>query len=245
MRWLPNIPADALVHEAEQLLESEPEHDCTMAFLTGGQGHYHAEFYSPQKRRIHFCGHGSLIAGWYVLAQVEEQADTLMFQSGYRCWDVQRSQVADLKLQFARPAPVPVAMPDFAADCLGIAPVEAAHVGTDEDYLILELDSAPRLAELRPDFRAIAAATRRAMIVTAAAAVEEQDADIVFRYFAPQYGAPEDSVSGSAAVQLAPWWAPRLGADWITARQLSADGALMQLRCHVNMVELAGRVGYG
>lgn len=243
VRWLPAVHADNLVSAARRILDDEGARDYTTAFVTGGQGHYHAEFFSPTGHRIHFCGHGSLIAGWYVLAHLEEAADTLMFQSGYRCWEVQRSNSADLKLVYARPEPVSVDMPEFAADCLGATPQAAAQVGTDEDYLILELGSAVAVQELQPDARMIAAATRRALIVTAVA--DAADTDFVFRYFAPQYGDAEDTATGSAAVQLAAYWAPRLGAAWLTARQLSAGGAVMQLRCNGQVVELASRVGYG
>ena len=47
------------------------------------------------------------------------------------------------------------------------------------------------------------------------------EVDFVSRFFAPQSGINEDSVTGSAHVTLAPYWADRLGKTVLTAKQLS------------------------
>ena len=66
----------------------------------------------------------------------------------------------------------------------------------------------------------------------------------VFRYFAPQYGSPEDAATGSAAVQLAAFWSPRLARERFTAVQLSPEGARLQLACGAESVDLMARVEY-
>ena len=87
VRWLPSVAPEDLVATARRELAEQPR-DFTTAFITGGEEHYHAEFFSPGGHRIHFCGHGSLIAGWYALTHHESAPVTLMFQSGYRCWEL-------------------------------------------------------------------------------------------------------------------------------------------------------------
>ena len=96
---------------------------------------------------------------------------------------------------------------------------------------------------LQPDHAAIAAATRRALIVTAWSP-EKSGPACVFRYFAPQYGNPEDPATGSAAVQLAAFWALRRGVTRLSAAQLSDEGAYVRLGCNAGTVDLAARVGY-
>jgi predicted PhzF superfamily epimerase YddE/YHI9 len=134
-------------------------------------------------------------------------------------------------------------VPDFAEKCLRKKPVAAATVGSANDYLILELADANAVRLAEPDIAAMTAASRRAFIVTAR--TDDTEPACVFRYFAPQYGAPEDDATGSAAVQLAAYWAPRMAATRFPARQLSAGGATMVLSCQGDTVELAAHVGYG
>ncbi|MGI9291435.1 MAG: PhzF family phenazine biosynthesis protein, partial [Gammaproteobacteria bacterium] len=79
-------------------------------------------------------------------------------------------------------------------------------------------------------------------IVTAPAATTP---GCVYRYFAPQYGTPEDPATGSAAVQLAVYW--RLRESWsaFTVAQLSTQGAMMELSSNQTSVGISARVGYG
>jgi predicted PhzF superfamily epimerase YddE/YHI9 len=48
--------------------------------------------------------------------------------------------------------------------------------------------------------------------------------DFISRFFAPDKGVPEDSVTGSAHCALTPFWAQRLGKKSLRARQVSPRG---------------------
>ena len=74
------------------------------------------------------------------------------------------------------------------------------------DYLLLFGSEAEILA-LSPDFRKLATADGRGIIVTAPGS----DVDFVSRFFAPQAGIDEDPVTGSAHTTLTPFWSARLG----------------------------------
>jgi predicted PhzF superfamily epimerase YddE/YHI9 len=134
-------------------------------------------------------------------------------------------------------------VPEFAAKVLGVSPLACAEAGGPADYLIVELPDADAVRELQPDFAGLSAATQRAVIVTAVAE-HSGHPGCVFRYFAPRYGTSEDAATGSAAVQLAAFWSPRLAGPRFQARQLSLQGAEMWLACNGNVVELTARVGY-
>jgi predicted PhzF superfamily epimerase YddE/YHI9 len=205
---------------------------------------YRVDSYSPKGAPIRFCGHGALAAGWFVLTEIEPDADELEFFSARQTWRARRGGLhgADVTLTFAAPALAEIDVPGFAQSCIGKPPVAAAESGAADDYLILELADAAGVSAAQPDADAISRHTQRALIVTAPS---DDGTACVFRYFAPQYGEPESMVTGSAAVQLAAWWAPRLRQQAFAVRQLSAAGALMQLACHDGVVELAAQVGYG
>lgn len=243
---LPDVPAELVIEAAESMLPSLEAAHHTNVFVAGGAGQYVAESYSIDGVRIRFCGHGALAAAWLVLREYEPNATRLEFANADRRWRAQRASgtAADISLTYARPAPAVCPVPAFAAEYIGVEPVAAAKVGASTDYLILELADVDAVRELQPRHEMLSRATSRAVIVTARAAFDAETG-FVFRYFAPQYGNPEDAATGSAAVQLAAFWSLRLNHDRFTALQLSAGRALMYLDCTGDKVELAARVGYG
>lgn len=238
--WLGGMNHSAVLDAATNWLTNATNRNCVSVFIAVDAGRYIVESYSLSGRRIEFCGHGALAAAFCIFEQ-HSDASPQAFRNEWRDWEAIRNAAGEsnIKLLFARPAVRAIAAPDFAAACLGHQPLAAASVGGEGDYLILELDSEAAVAKLRPDFAALCAATRRALIVTARAGT-----GIVYRYFAPQYGEPEDAATGSAAVQLAAYWQPGLP-ERFEARQLSATGARVELACVGGKVELAARVGYG
>ncbi len=213
-----------------------------LVLVSGTNGDYRAESYQADGTPIQLCGHGALAAAFAVLTELEPTAGELAFHSRRYAWRARKADTAaaDITLSFPTPAVTTCAVPDFAAAVFRSVPVAAAEVGEDDDYLVLEFASADDVRRLTPDFAALTSATRRAVIATAA----DNDA-VVFRYFAPQYGQPEDAATGSAALQLAAYWAPKLKKACFGARQLSAAGAVMQLARHKGVVELSARVAYG
>jgi len=252
VHWLPDVSPDDLRAHADAILAEHRERICTAVLVAGGDGYYVAESYTAAGNHIRFCGHGALAAAWFVLHEREPAAQSIAFMSRQQHWQASRceSATADIALLYARPAPVACPVPGFAARCLGSQPLAAAEVGVATDYLIMQMDSAATLQNLQPDLALLSAATQRALIVTAqdsrvASAAVDQHSACVFRYFAPQYGVPEDAATGSAAVQLAAYWAAHLPAGLVALRQLSPQGAVMQVQWHADTVELRARVGYG
>jgi predicted PhzF superfamily epimerase YddE/YHI9 len=113
----------------------------------------------------------------------------------------------------------------------------AAVAGGESGYWVLRWPDGFDLARLRPDLRAIARSTGRAVIATAAGG----DGDARLRYFAPQYGNDEDTVTGSACVVLADFWRDRLG-DTLTFVQQSPRGGSVRTRHLGDSVEIGGRI---
>ncbi len=238
VHWLGAADAAGMEAAAAQLFATNVC-DHAQVLLTGSAGHYSAESYTIAGTRIRFCGHGALAAAWVACTELEPAAASLDFHNADRFWQARRTGTDRITLVYSRPRPQDCAVPDFAAAALGRQPLAAATVGGPAGYLILTLPDAAAVQTLQPDVAAIVAATQCAVIATAPVGD-----GFVFRYFAPQYDTPEDPATGSAAVQLAAFWQPRLQVEKMQVRQLSHHGAAMEVACRGDTVELTARVGY-
>ena len=107
-------------------------------------------------------------------------------------------------LDFPSRPPLPCGRSEAVGAALGRPP---AALLAARDYLAV-YDRADEVASLSPDFAALAALDRFAVIATAPGS---NGVDFVSRFFAPAHGVPEDPVTGSAHCTLIPYWAERLG----------------------------------
>jgi predicted PhzF superfamily epimerase YddE/YHI9 len=104
------------------------------------------------------------------------------------------------------------------------------------DFMLV-YDTEKEVEGLKPDFGLIAKATARGIIATA----RGSQVDFVSRFFAPQFGIPEDPVTGSAHTTLTPYWAKELGKLELTALQLSKRRGALKCRLRKDRVEIAGQ----
>lgn len=65
--------------------------------------------------------------------------------------------------------------------------------------------------------------------------------DFVTRFFAPNYGIPEDPVTGSAFTRLAPYWSNRLGKTKLFAKQVSSRGGEVTCEVAEDRVLISGK----
>lgn len=92
------------------------------------------------------------------------------------------------------------------------------------------------VAELDPDFAAIARMAADTVILTAPSSAD----GFVVRVFAPRLDLPEDPVCGTAHRILTPYWAGRLGRRELLSRQLSPRGGELHCRVTGEVVTIAG-----
>ena len=130
------------------------------------------------------------------------------------------------------------------AEALGAEPDLVCGTGALRDVLAVFRDEATVRA-LAPDFTALAHVTRRddirGVTATAPAADPARGYDFVSRFFSPADGLPEDPVTGSAHMALAPYWSERLGRDELTGLQASARTGLVRTAVRGDRVLLTGR----
>jgi len=119
--------------------------------------------------------------------------------------------------------------PGWITALLGVSVSGCATIGGEDGYLIVQLSQDSDLSLLSAPDAGMAKMTRRALIVTCEATRLDKayDEDIHFRYFAPQYGEPEDSATGSAMRLLASYWYNRGLGRHLRALQRSARGGLL------------------
>ena len=106
------------------------------------------------------------------------------------------------------------------------------------DYLVV-VDDEALVRALQPDFPALGQVEARGIIVSARS--DDPAYDFVSRFFAPAAGINEDPVTGSAHCTLAPWWAPRLCKQSMTAFQASSRGGVIKVSLQNDRVRLGGQ----
>jgi PhzF family phenazine biosynthesis protein len=230
-------PLDAwLPAEVMQAIAAENNLSETAFFVHEGDG-YRLRWFTPT-REVDLCGHATLASAYVVFRWLQPWRDAVQFRTEKAGLLTVARDDELLALDFpARPA-VRCAAPAALTTALGKAPREVLAA---RDYLVV-YDSGEEVATLRPDFAAIAALDRFAVIVSAPGADGSEDGiDFVSRFFAPARGVDEDPVTGSSHCTLIPYWAGRLGKDRLEARQLSRRGGALSCRLDGERVSIAGR----
>ncbi len=222
--WLPDAVMQAIA--AENNLSE------TAFFVPEGEG-YRLRWFTPTTE-VDLCGHATLASGFVVFRWLMPGRSSVTFQTTQAGKLTVGRDGDRLALDFpSRPA-APCAMSEPLASALGHRP---AALLAARDYLAV-YDSADDIAGLKPDFAAVAALDRFAVIVTAPAT---GGIDFVSRFFAPAQGVDEDPVTGSAHCTLIPYWATRLGKNRLAARQLSRRGGALSCGLQGDRVTIAGR----
>ena len=222
--WLPDGVMQAIA--AENNLSE------TAFFVPEGDG-YRLRWFTPTVE-VDLRGHATLASGFVVLGWLAPGRTSITFQTekAGELTVARDGELLALDLP-ARPAAL-CPMSDAVAAALGKRPTALLAA---RDYLAV-YDSPDDIAALSPDFTAVAALDRFAVIVTAPGS---GGIDFVSRFFAPARGVPEDPVTGSAHCTLVPYWAERLGKTRLEARQLSRRGGALSCALLGGRATLAGR----
>lgn len=202
---------------------------------------FNIRFFNAQQE-IQLCGHGLLAAGKVVLDKKLKQVTPIEFitQSSHINTRIDAQQQLWIGFDAIDSEPAPV--PSWAEDCCNIKPEKASKVGASNGYWIFEWPKDFDLKELAIDFDKLTFATERALIATTESSTDDFDYDL--RYFAPQHGVNEDKATGSANRVLASYWKNRLNQRTLKARQLSSEGAVVEVECDedANTVWISGKV---
>jgi PhzF family phenazine biosynthesis protein len=226
-------PLDAwLPAEVMQAIAAENNLAETAFFVPEGSG-YRLRWFTPSVE-VDLCGHATLASAFVVFHYLASGRERVTFQTEKAGKLTVGRDGEDLVLDFPTMPPLACPMSEAVAAALGKRPVALLAA---RDYLAV-YERADEIASLSPNFAALAALDRFAMIVTAPGI---EGVDFVSRFFAPARGVPEDPVTGSAHCTLIPYWAERLGKSRLEARQLSRRGGRLSCGQHGDRVTIAGR----
>ncbi|MFN8251523.1 MAG: PhzF family phenazine biosynthesis isomerase [Ferruginibacter sp.] len=199
---------------------------------------YSIRFFSPQKE-IPLCGHAT-IASSKVMAAMHgcreihfvniDQVDIPVVISG-----------DDITISFPVYSLEAATAPPAMLQALGIGKTKAVMYSRQNNILMLEIQSAKALADLRPDFTALKASHNSINGVLVTAASDKTGYDYEYRYFWPWAGTEEDPVTGGVQTFLAPYWQEKLDTSTMHAFQSSQRTGTMQVELKDNKVYITGR----
>ena len=195
------------------------------AFVVPVGGSYELRWFTPACE-VRLCGHATIASADILFTRLHPELDSMMlhtkFHGGIR---VSREQEL-LCMNLPAIPPQPCLLPNGLEVALGLQSRPIAALEANETYALV-LNEEEEVRSARPDFTLLERFHPRAVAITAPG----KTSDFVCRYFAPTYGVPEDSVTGSLQSSLAPYWAKRLGRSQLHARQVSERGG--ELWCEV------------
>ncbi|MBV6457638.1 MAG: putative isomerase YddE [Fimbriimonadaceae bacterium] len=205
------------------------------AFLWPEQDAFRLRWFTPMVE-VDLCGHATLAAA-HLLWESErlpsgEEAAFLTRSGTLKCSQAGQAIRMDFPAETAAERTAPV-------DLVELLGSPATWYGSNRmDHLaILPDESAVRAVV--PDMTAIAELECRGLVVTAVAD-PGRDYDFVSRFFAPQSGVPEDSVTGSAHCGLGPLWSQRLQKAALRGYQASRRGGYVDMEVRGDRVILGG-----
>lgn len=205
------------------------------AFFVGGAGRYRLRWFTPTDE-VDLCGHATLATAHVLFEHRGFDGEVLRFDTRSGELRVRRSP-GGMTMDFPAARMVDTTPDSAVCAALG-AEAEAAAIAAENPWQVLyAFSEEAQVAALAPDFRALAAASPFAVIVTAPG----DHADFVSRFFGPQVGVDEDPVTGSAHCSLVPYWAQRLGRNTLRARQISARGGELVCELRGERVMMTGR----
>ncbi len=206
------------------------------SFLTNNTDGYRLRWFTPASE-VDLCGHATLAAAhilWETGTLSPDNAALFDTLSGRL---TARRNGALIEMDFPAEPPVIKPVPDEVYRAVGSHAVVEVGANRLDYFVVLEDEQAVR--SLSPDLGIVSRLGTRGMIVTARA--RSDDYDFVSRYFAPQFGIPEDPVTGSTHCCLAPYWSVKLAKQRLRGWQASARGGRVEATVRGDRVILGGR----
>jgi PhzF family phenazine biosynthesis protein len=208
----------------------------------GGDADYALRWFTPADE-VDLCGHATLATA-HALHADRGSAGTVRFSSRSGVLVTHTRDDGTIVLDFPTATVTEAPLPDGLVEALGAKPDTTYGTGSLGDLLAVFTDEAA-VRGLTPDPRVLSGVTSpggiRGVIATAPAADPNSGYDFVSRFFTPDYGIPEDPVTGSAHTALAPYWSGRLGRDELVGLQASARTGLVATALRGDRVHLTGR----
>ncbi len=201
------------------------------AFFVQNDDEFELRWFTPTKE-VNLCGHATLASAHVLFNYLGYDKETIIFNS--KSGPLHVSKIDDLiKMDFPVEPPVECEAPQSIIDAFGKTPLAVLK---SVDYIVVYKDGID-LTTLTPNLDLLKKLDLRGVCIT----TTHDKYDFVCRFFAPNYGIDEDSVTGSAYTQLTPYWAKRLNKNSFKSKQLSPRGGELQCQLDAKRVYIYGK----
>lgn len=201
------------------IISSSPDPLVIDNMVSEPSNEYDIRWFTPEVE-INLCGHATLASAYVLFNVLEQQKDTIVFNSKSGPLFVKK-EADGIMMDFPRWKPSRLEnAPAHLSEVLGSVEIKDVYQYRD---LLVELVDEDAVLNCSPDFSLMKKHFDK-MIITA----KGTSCDFVSRFFAPGAGINEDPVTGSAHSQLIPYWSEKLGKKKMFAKQLSARGGELQ-----------------
>ncbi len=201
------------------------------AFFVKNGDVYEIRWFTPTFE-IDLCGHATLASAYIIFEVLKLEESTINFHS-HKSGNLSVEKNGDvLTLDFPSRPVSPVEAPKGLIEAIGKTPKE---IFKSRDYFLV-YENEQEILDINPNFSKLLEIDTHAVIVTA----KGETADFVSRFFAPEVGVFEDSVTGSSHCNLIPFWSERLGKTELFARQISSRGGEIFCELRGDRVKIGG-----
>ena len=201
------------------------------AFFVAEGDAFNLRWFTPTKE-VNLCGHATLASAYVLFNFLNYKKKTITFNSKSGPLFVSKNNEL-IKMDFPSQLPIVCQTPELIVEAFNQTPLEVLKC---EDYIVV-FDESVNIQELEPDLELLKRLDLRGVCIT----TKDKEYDFVSRFFAPNFGINEDSVTGSAHTQLVPYWAEKLGKSSFKAKQLSQRGGELYCELDGERVYISGK----
>jgi len=197
-----------------------------------GDGRFHLRWFTPENE-VDLCGHATIASAFVLYHQENFSGEEIIFESKSGKLTVRKSG-DNFVLNFPAYSLNPAEATNDVLNAIGKIPSEVFSMNND---LMLVYHDQATLQMIKPDFGKLKQCAARAVLITA----PSDEADFVYRFFAPKMGIDEDPATGSAQCSLIPYWSMRLSKNILSSIQLSKRKGILKGELISNRVEISGK----
>ena len=202
------------------------------AFAVKEKNFYKRRWFTPSGE-IDFCGHATLATAFIIFTQIEENLNSVDFETLHGKFTVTKSNNL-IDMNFPAYDYKKISVTDEMSDAVGEKVLEA-YLSRD---LLLVIDSAEKVKNLQPNFEKLK--NLEGLIQAVTAKSSDENFDCVSRIFAPKIKIFEDPVTGSTHCLIAPIWAEKLNKNFLKYYQASERGGILHCKVDGGRVKISG-----
>ncbi|MEO8236930.1 MAG: PhzF family phenazine biosynthesis isomerase [Flavobacterium sp.] len=231
------LPKDELNTDTMQSIASEIGFSETAFIKQIIDNTYSIRFFTP-KIEIPLCGHATLASSKIIFNTT--LFDTIKF---INCNNVElliEKEAHKIRMQFPVYDTEETEVPQKMLEALGISEIKNQRYSPNNKIILIEIESAAELANLKPDFEALLNSHSGINGVLVTAISDNDNFDFYYRYFWPWAGTNEDPVTGGIQTFLTKYWALKLNKTKLNAYQSSLRTGTMSTELLEDKVFILG-----